>query len=182
MPAAIVVDWGTGEWPGLEAEPLLAIRYAPVISPALAASVGGISKPADLAKVSVLHQHDRSEWTAWLTMVGAENVRFRDETIIEDSNIAMQAAIAGQGVVLGTFPFVQDDVDAGRLDKPFDEELTPTRRYYVLTRPGARRKPEIKTVCDWLHREAAAYAALWPYTNAGSSTSDAVPLEPALTS
>lgn len=181
MPAAIVVDWGTGHWHGLEAEPLLAIHYAPVISPALAASVGGISKPEDLAKVSVLHQHDRSEWNAWLAKVGASSVRFATETIIEDSNIAMQAALAGQGVALGSFPFVQDEVDAGRLIKPFEHELTPLRRYFVLTRPGARRQPEVKAVCDWLRAEAAEYARLWPYTKAGSATDDTEPTEPALT-
>jgi LysR family glycine cleavage system transcriptional activator len=181
MPAAIVVDWGTGHWHGLEAEPLLSIRYAPVISPALVASIGGISTPADLSKVSVLHQHDRSEWNAWLAQVGADSVRFPDETIIEDSNIAMQAAIAGQGVALGSFPFVQEEVDAGRLIKPFEDELTPSRRYYILTRPGALRQPEVKAVCDWLHAEAAEYARLWPYTKAGSATDDTEPPEPALT-
>ncbi len=181
MPAAIVVDWGTGHWHGLEAEPLLSIRYAPVISPTLVASVGGISTPADLSKVSVLHQHDRSEWNAWLALVGADSVRFPDETIIEDSNIAMQAAISGQGVALGSFPFVQDEVDAGRLIKPFEDELTPTRRYYILTRPGALHQPEIKAVCDWLHAEAAEYARIWPYTKAGSATDNSEPSGSVLT-
>jgi LysR family glycine cleavage system transcriptional activator len=180
MPAAIVVDWGTGQWHGLEAEPLLSIRYAPVLSPSLAESVGGVSTPADLSKMSVLHQHDRSEWNAWLTEVGAESVRFPDETIIEDSNIAMQAALAGQGVALGSFPFVQDEVDAGRLIKPFEHELAPARRYYVLMRPGARRQPEVKAVCDWLHAEAADYAKIWPYTKAGSAIDETEPPEPAL--
>lgn len=177
MPASIVVDWGTGEWPGLEAEPLLAIRYAPVISPALAAAVGGISCPADLAKVSILHQHDRSEWMEWLDRVGASDVAFPDETIIGDSNIAVQAAIAGQGATLGTFPFVLDEIEAGRLIKPLAEELAPVRRYYVLTRPGARRRPEIKLVCDWLQSEARAYSEIWPYTQASTRTEDTRPIE-----
>jgi LysR family glycine cleavage system transcriptional activator len=181
MPAAIVVDWGTGQWHGLEAEPLLSIRYSPVLSPALAASVGGISKPEDLSRISVIHQHDRSEWNAWLAQAGAGSVRFPDETIIEDSNIAMQAALAGQGVALGSFPFVQDEVDAGRLVKPFAYELTPLRCYFVLTRPGGRRQPEVKAVCDWLHAEAAEYARLWPYTKAGSATDDSEPSESVLT-
>ena len=181
MPAAIVVDWGTGQWHGLEAEPLLSIRYSPVVSPALAASVGGITKPEDLSKISVIHQHDRSEWNAWLARAGAGSVRFPDETIIEDSNIAMQAAIAGQGVALGSFPFVQDEVDAGRLMKPFAYDLTPLRRYFVLTRPGARRQPEVKAVCDWLHAEAAEYAGLWPYTKAGSATDESSPSGSVLT-
>ena len=167
MPASIVVDWGHGDWPGLEAEPLIQIRYAPVLAPALAASRGGIAAPGDLVRFPVLHQHDRSEWNAWLASADAPATRASEETIIEDSNIAIQAALAGQGVTLGTFPFIQDEVDAGRLLKPFATMLAPTRCYYVLTRPGARRKPEIAAVCDWLRREAAAYAVTYPWTRIG---------------
>jgi LysR family glycine cleavage system transcriptional activator len=83
--------------------------------------------------------------------------------------MATQAALDGQGVVLGTFPFVADEVAAGRLLKPFEIELAPTRRYYILTRPGSRRRPEIEAVCDWLHKEARAYALAWPCTKLGSA-------------
>lgn len=172
MPAAIVVDWGLGEWSGLEAEELLRIRYSPVLSPDLAAALGPADQVRDLARLPALHQQDRSEWAAWLALAGAPDVKFAQETIIEDSNIATQAALAGQGVALGIFPFVQDDVDAGRLLKPFREELSPARGYYILTRPGARKRREIAAVCDWLQREAKAYAERFPFT-AGSGVNEA---------
>jgi LysR family glycine cleavage system transcriptional activator len=168
MPAAIVVDWGTGDWPGLHAEQLLSIQYSPVISPSLVDERGKLDTPADLSKFPVIHQHDRAEWSNWLEMVGAANFRSSEETIIEDSNIAIQAALAGQGVTLGTFPLVQDEVDSGRLVKPFAQNLSPDRSYYILTRPGARNRPEIAAVCDWLLREANLYAKTYPFTKAGS--------------
>lgn len=168
MPAAIVVDWGTGDWPGLHAEQLLSIRYAPVVSPELIETRGAISSPKDLVKFPIIHQHDRAEWANWLALAGHADVRASDDTIIEDSNIAVQAALAGQGVTLGTFPFLQDEVDSGRLVKPFDLELSPTRSYFILTRPGARNRPEIAAVCDWLQREAAGYAKNYPFTKPGS--------------
>lgn len=174
MPAAIVVDWGTGDWPGLEAEPLLSIRYSPVVSPALARSSGGLSSPSDLTRFPILHQHDRSEWNAWLDLAGATGLHFAEETTIEDSNIAIQAAIDGQGVALGTFPFLQSEVDAGHLLKPFTIDLAPTRSYFILTRPGARRRTEIATVCQWLQREAKAYRERHPFTN-GATGADSTP-------
>jgi LysR family glycine cleavage system transcriptional activator len=180
MPAAIVVDWGIGEWPGLEAEPLLRIRYSPVLSPGLARACGGIRTPRDLAKVPAIHQQDRSEWITWLGLVGATDVEFEEETIIEDSNVATQAAVAGQGVALGIFPFVQDDVDAGRLLKPFRAEMSPLRGYYILTRPGARRLPEVAAVCDWLRDEAKAYAKRWPFTRFTEAATDPTQLEATL--
>lgn len=154
MPTPIAVDWGYGDWPGLESEFLFKVRYAPVLSPALAA---GIAMPADLATLPVLHQHDRSEWAAWLALAGTPAVRFAAETIILDSNTVTQAAIHGQGVALGIFPFVDDDIAAGRLVKPFGPELMPARSYHLVTRPGARQRPEIAAVCTWLLAEAASY-------------------------
>ena len=154
MPTPIAVDWGHGDWPGLEAEFLFQVRYSPVLSPSLAR---GVASPRDLAGMRVLHQQDRSEWNGWLALVGTESLAFTGETIIVDSNIVTQAAIAGQGVALGIFPFVQDEVDAGRLIKPFAFDLVPTRSYHLVTRPGARRRPEIAAVCDWLLAQAADY-------------------------
>lgn len=156
MPAAIAVDWGDGDWPGLESEYLFSIRYAPVVSPRLARSLGGLSTLDDLARFPVLHQHDRAEWAAWLEAMGRRDFEFGASTIIADANVVLQAAIEGQGVALAPFPFAQEEVDAGRLLKPFDVELAPSRSYYLLARPGARRRPEIAAVADWLVEQTAA--------------------------
>ncbi len=156
LAASIAVDWGHGDWTGLESEWLLAIRYAPVLSPALLETHGGVSHPRDLTRFTVLHQHDRSEWQAWLALAGVEGLAFAGEAVIEDANVVTQAAIDGQGVALGVFPFIQDEIAAGRLVRPFATELAPTRSFFVLTRPGARSTPEIAAICAWLAQEATA--------------------------
>ena len=153
-----------GDCPGLGAEPLVRIDYAPVVAPSLLAQGGALRTPRDLARLTALHQQDRSEWRAWLELAGVGDLTFAEEMIIEDSNVATQAALLGQGVALGIFPFVQDDVDAGRLACPFETRLRPAKGYFLLTRPGARHRPEIAAVCEWLQREASEHAAQWPDT------------------
>ena len=76
-----------------------------------------------------------------------------------DSNVIVQATIDGQGVVLGIFPFVQAEVDNGRLICPLDITLEPTRTFHLLTRPGMRTNARIKTVCEWLEEEAGGSRA-----------------------
>ncbi len=152
----IAVDWGTGDWPGLQSTRLLDIRYLPVLSPRLAKDKGEINKPSDLARFTILHQFDRSEWDAWLQIAGAPKPEFVNETVIVDSNVIVQAAIDGQGVALGTFPFIQTEVDNGRLICPLDITLEPTRSYHLLTRAGARNSSEIMAVCNWLEKESAS--------------------------
>jgi len=50
---------------------------------------------------------------------------------------------------------VQSDLDSGRLLCPLEIALEPTRSYHLLTRPGARKNPEIESVCAWLANEAS---------------------------
>jgi len=157
----IAVDWGEGGWSGLDAEPLFEIRYRPVLSPLLAQRLGGIAAPADLARFTILHQHDRSEWRVWLQLAGVDGLELPEESVIDDSNVVVQAALDGQGVALGTFPFLQPEVDSGRLLCPLPITLKPRRSYHLLTRAGAGRAPEVDAVCGWLQNEAAASRASW---------------------
>lgn len=164
MPATVVVDWGLGDWPGLESEPLMRIEYSPVLAPALLGSLGSPASPEGLSSLAILHQQDRSEWASWLQQAGVSAIGLRDEMIIEDSHVATQAALLGQGAVLGILPFVSEDLERGLLVQPFEHRLKPAKAYHLLTRPGARKRPEVEAVCNWLKKAARDYAEQWPYT------------------
>lgn len=154
MTSMISVDWGTGQWSGLDARRILDITYSPVLSPALAEQLGGLDSPRDLARYPILHHHDRSEWAAWLACAGHPGTALGDETVIMDSNVTLQAARDGLGVALGIFPLIEDDILSGRLLRPFQTALHPTRSYHLLTRSGADLPPEVKATCDWIEAEA----------------------------
>lgn len=158
MTADIAIDWGMGQWVGLENTPLFEIVYSPVLSPALAERLGMPIRPEEVARFPVIHQQDRHEWQEWLKVAGCAGMPLTDKATIVDTNVVIQAAIAGQGMALGIFPFCQSEVDSGRLIKPFDIDLTPTRSFHLLTRPGARQRREIDEVCKWMIKEAALNA------------------------
>lgn len=158
MVTSIAVDWGIGDWPGLDAARLFEIDYAPVLSPALLREHGELKHPTDLVRFPIIHQWDRQEWTAWYKLVGTDSPKFAQETVMRDSNTVLQAALDGQGVVMGLFPFVDNEVNSGRLIRPFDTLLHPARAYHLLTRPGAKSAPEIRAVCAWIEAEAARTA------------------------
>ena len=158
MTADIAIDWGMGQWVGLENTPLFEIVYSPVLSPALAERLGMPIRPEEVARFPVIHQQDRHEWQEWLKVAGCAGMPLTDKATIVDTNVVIQAAIAGQGMALGIFPFCQSEVDSGLLIKPFDIDLTPTRSFHLLTRPGARQRREIDEVCKWMIKEAALNA------------------------
>ncbi|MEP4038032.1 LysR substrate-binding domain-containing protein [Pseudophaeobacter sp.] len=157
MSTDIAVDWGYGSWSGLEASRLMDIQYAPVISPALLAEMGGLNHPKELARFPLIHQYDESAWQSWLKLAGCEGLKFKDETTIMDTNVVIQAVTQGLGVALGQFPLHQAEIDSGQLVCPFDIEAAPKRSFYLLSRPGARTQSGIRQVCNWLDAEAQNY-------------------------
>src|SRR5688572_16078162 len=65
----VVIRAGKGKWPGLVTHRLLDVRFTPMLSPKLAASVGGIREPADLLKLPLLDPTD-IWWVDWLNEYG----------------------------------------------------------------------------------------------------------------
>ena len=82
--AHLAVDWGEGNWSGLQSYHLMDITYAPVLSKALMAERGGLETPKHLANYPIIHQRDRSEWTAWLAQAGYAGLTMKEEIIITD--------------------------------------------------------------------------------------------------
>ncbi|MEY3446129.1 MAG: hypothetical protein RIR45_884 [Pseudomonadota bacterium] len=144
------IAWGDGHWPGLHAQRLLDCWFAPVLSPALLEKHAGLAAAADLARYPVVHQQTRTDWSAWMAQAEAGTVQFLRETVMADANMAIQAAIDGQGVALGVFPLVQGDIDAGRLVCPLDQPLRTADSYYLLTRPEDQHRREVQAMATWM--------------------------------
>jgi len=155
METDIVVDWGIGEWADIEATKLMETRYSPIVSPKLIAQHGPLSHPSALTQHTLIHQHDRSEWRNWFALAGLPNQGFNNDVVVFDSNVVQRSVKDGQGVALGVFPFLDDDVQDGVLVKLFEIDLLPTRAYHLLTRVGARKRKDLRAVCNWIEAEAA---------------------------
>jgi len=156
MSTHLAVDWGDGNWSGLDSMQMLEITYAPVLSQELLNARGGLNSPQELSNYPIIHQRDHLEWAAWLAQAGCPNLPINEEITITDSNIVLHAALEGQGVSLGIFPFVKHELAAGKLVRPFDLELKPTRSFHLLVKPGSKRTPEIASVIRWLLDQAGA--------------------------
>lgn len=156
----VAIDWGhggpdTGEWPGLHAERLLGVAYVPVLSPLLAQQWGPLHTVADLAKLPIVHQQTKDDWNAWFALCGYPHPTLAQETVMADSNMAMQAAVDGHGVALGALAMVQTDLQAGRLVCPFPTALRPAQAYFMVTRPNVSNTPAVQALCAWLLRQAS---------------------------
>jgi LysR family glycine cleavage system transcriptional activator len=158
--ADMAVRYGAGEFPGLDSVRLFADDIFPVCSPKLLAGPHPLIEPADLRHHTLLHLEWSAEhgnwpdWAMWLRSAGVTGIDTERGPRFTQHSMALQVAVEGQGVALGTTSHVVDHIAAGRLVSPFDLSM-PTRFAYWVVAPESRTKESaIAAFRDWLIDEA----------------------------
>ncbi|MCE3264052.1 MAG: hypothetical protein K0R43_3131 [Pseudoduganella sp.] len=147
--ADLAVRGGAGHFAGLHAQRLMQAVFAPVASPRLK-----LRKAADVARHPLLHfdwqrgNRNAQTWDKWARVAGVKldvacGVRFSEESH------AVQAAIAGQGVVLTALPLVREEIGMGLLEAPVGPVLGGFD-FYVVRPEGDEPRAEVRAVEDWL--------------------------------
>jgi LysR family glycine cleavage system transcriptional activator len=164
--ADIAIRFGCAPAEGLIARRLFDEELCAFCSPSLAAGRSGIKRVEDLERVTLLHW-DLSHlgwasstrkwmgWKQWLKHAGASHVTPGEGLRFSDYNLAVQAAIAGQGVVLGSAPILQSLVEARLLVSPFPQRVTTDIGYDLVTTERAGVRPEVARFLDWIAKEAS---------------------------
>lgn len=160
----VAIRYGPGGYAG--AERFLDATVFPVCSPSLAATTQRpLTSPGDLANHTLVHDEsavDRNgvpDWAAWLEAVGAKGVDSSRGPVFASIYLAQEAAIAGHGVALGVAPLVEDDLNRGRLVRPFEHAMPNAYAFWVVRPPGSGGNPAAEAFCRWLRNEACGPAA-----------------------
>ncbi len=155
----VVVRAGKGVWPGLTAVKLIDVRFTPMLSPALAASIGGVHEPADILKLPLLDADD-PWWIFWLDAYGLPHdvLKQQNTPSMNMQTFDAIAAIAGQGVTLLTPEYFQRELAEGRLIQPFERVIDEGTGYWLAYPEARRNVPKIKAFRDWIVVEAASPA------------------------
>lgn len=136
--------------PGLNAELLFEQVIIAVASPLLIEKLGPPGEADNLTRYVLLHDA-HNFWPQFLeraypkgAIAAAKNIRFNQ------TSLAIDAAIAGQGLALASLFFVQEDIAAGRLARPLETELRVGADFHVVS-PRRPRHPEpVADVRRWL--------------------------------
>jgi len=151
----IAIRCGGGRYPGLAADLLMKEDHSPVCSPKLLKGRHPLRTPANLARHTLLHDVFTVDWAIWLRSAGIDGIDPHLGPTFLSSDHAIQAAIRGEGVVLGRSALVADELAAGRLVRPFKLSLPAGFAYYVVCPPRALKRPNVKAFRDWLVAEAS---------------------------
>ena len=151
----LVIRFGRGNYPGLQSELLVQENLTPVCSPKLMAGPHPPRTLADLKHHTLIHDEFPIDWVGWLKFAGAPDIDARRGIRFQSSVHAVQAAVQGDGIVLGRSALVSDDLKAGRLIQPFKVVLPMDLAYYVVYPPSSIARPKVKAFRDWLFEEVA---------------------------
>lgn len=150
------IRYGAGDWPGLHVSLLGDELLFPVCAPAYRRQ-HGIDRPADLQK-AVLLRHDHQHWQPWLAAAGLDWPEPQTGPLFSDTNLLLDAAVAGEGIVLARKRIVASELASGRLVRLFDTELTDRHRYFLVRshRVEASRRLAVESFAQWLRQQFAA--------------------------
>jgi LysR family glycine cleavage system transcriptional activator len=140
----------------LVCHPIMRLRYSPMLSPELAASIGGIHEPADLLKLPWISEIDGA-WLDWFesAKISPASIRPTSLDALGAQDIEARAAISGHGVAMLSPIFLRDDLSAGRLIQPFDLSAGDGKTYW-LAYPAARRNMrKIQAFRQWIEETMA---------------------------
>jgi LysR family glycine cleavage system transcriptional activator len=163
--ADIAIRFGGKPADGLVTERLFDEELCAFCSPALTTGRSAIRRLEHLERATLLHW-DLSHlqwasstkkwmgWRPWLKHLGASHIIPGPGIRFSDYNLAMQAAIAGQGVILGSMPILRSLVEARLLVNPFPDKVTTDIGYDLVTTERAKSRPEVISFIDWILREA----------------------------
>ncbi|MBA8899364.1 LysR substrate-binding domain-containing protein [Phyllobacterium sp. P30BS-XVII] len=149
--ADVGIRSGETKWPGLVCHKLFYANFTPMLSPALAASIGGIKTPEDILQLPVLDPGD-PWWTIWFKLVGIEKPELRGDVRnrLGDQHLEGRAVLAGQGVGILTPIFFQSELQQGQLIQPFDVVGTGKHAYWLVYPEARRNVPKIRAFRDWV--------------------------------
>jgi DNA-binding transcriptional LysR family regulator len=119
----LAIRWGKAPWRNVASQELLPMPMMPVCTHSFLQANGGLKSPQDLKGVTLLRDsEDIDLWPIWLEKAGVDPSSVGHGRIITDPIVRIQAAIDGQGIVLGDGLLV-DEITHGHLIVPFDINL-----------------------------------------------------------
>ncbi len=113
-----------------------------------------LRRPADVRAATLLHNTLHPHWAAWFARFGGEPVAATVDAMpgirLDQSLMAIEAAVRGQGVVLTSPILVEAELAAGTLVDPFGCALPLSSGYYLVHPRAAEPPPSVASLKAWL--------------------------------
>jgi LysR family glycine cleavage system transcriptional activator len=151
----VAIRFSVKDSEGLFSLPLAQEWVCPAMTPELAAR---FPTPQSLTGATLIHDDSISflkppcDWQAWFATQGIDFAATHGPRFSQADH-AVDAALAGVGVVLGRRALVVKDVHDGRLVLPFKTALVTAGRFSFVCPAGSETRPQVKAFLEWMLAE-----------------------------
>ena len=148
----VAIRFGLGQDKGVYSRPLIKEWMTPMMTPEVAAD---ITTPEDLAKATLIHDDSvnffrvPTDWTAWAKAAQIK-IDTKHGPRFSQADHALDAAIAGAGVVLGRVLLATRALEAGQLVAPFELGLISEAQFRFICPQGNEKRSHIAAFEAWL--------------------------------
>ncbi|MGQ2907051.1 MAG: LysR substrate-binding domain-containing protein [Aliihoeflea sp.] len=147
----VAIRVGDGNWPGVTKTFLLPQDVFPVCAPALAKR---LRVPLDLTNAPIIRDANSTlKWSTWLAPFGINEDQLADGHSFTDAALCLDAAIAGQGVMLAWQTLAQYAIGAGQLVAPFPQRAATGLGYWAVTSSSQALARKTRAFITWLKAE-----------------------------
>ncbi|MGV1758648.1 LysR family transcriptional regulator [Rhizobium sp. A22-96] len=146
---------------GLIARRLAPYRLVICAAPSYLRSRGVPLKPNDLQGHDCLifsHTMLRTHWD-FEGPGGNVSVPISGRLMVDNGEALLQAALAGQGIILQPFELVRSSLEAGTLLPVLPEYSVPTRPLHILHAPDRRITPKLRSFLDFVSAEFGSHGS-----------------------
>lgn len=153
------IRYDLGEYRDLESTHLLDEYLLPVASPGFIQAHPELRCPADLDDAMLLHDSSawpgaspEAEWKHWLRSAGVDTASLAQGKRFNMAQLAVDAALNGQGVAIGRLALVIDHLQEGCLVPMFGRAVRSPAAYRLVH--VAQPQPRVGVLTHWLTQEA----------------------------
>jgi DNA-binding transcriptional LysR family regulator len=151
---------GSGDWVDVKAELILAQEVFPVCAPAMAAR---LRQPVDILTLpAIIDGHAMFTWEVWMREAGLQGASLETRHVFNDASLCLDAAIAGQGVMLAWQTLAGYALQQGQLAAPFGIRAKTGFGHYFVTAEGVREPKKVRDFKAWIREEMAETLKLFP--------------------
>ena len=168
----IDIRYGPGRYPNLCSDLLMRDVLTPLCSPSMN-GVEDIAVPDDVLRHTLVYGNKRTNWDSWAAQYDVVDIEAATKMLVDRSNLAIDAAVAGLGIALESLLLANHAVSAGALVAPLKQYCVSVEGYYLVYPKSHAKVERVRLFRSWLAEMLDEKAPSFPASAAALSTSAA---------
>lgn len=156
----LAIWFGTGEWPDVTCTQLFSDEVTPLLSPNILPKQIATITPQDIMNFPLIHVEQverREDWRTWFAEAGLHYEPSTEGYNFNDSGIALDFAVLGQGIVLGSKLLAADLIANNQLIAPFSLSIPTEHNYFLIDKADNSTIENVSVFRHWLLRNTRSH-------------------------